>query len=134
MASLKSVHARHDDVEQDDIRPLFLHDAQAILTIVCGKNVHASSLDAPLNNLDIDRLVVDDEDSRVFHRRRALGGCVRSGIIPDDNRSGYPIVPSLSATVENAKQKTDSKQGKQDTGSHGLETVAYESGSWRRFR
>ena len=58
------IHARHHDVEQDQIGLLGAGDLDGLETIVGGANVEILGLEPGFQQPNIGRLIINDEDSR----------------------------------------------------------------------
>ncbi len=76
-ADLEAVHARHHDVEQDDVAQPLLADRDRVRAVGRGEDVEIFRGEARLEQLDVGKDVVDDEDAR-GHRFTWLRGNGRS--------------------------------------------------------
>ena len=63
-ADLETVHARHHDVKQNDVRQRLAADIQRIGAVRCGLHREILSRKPRLQQLQIGQHIVDDEDPR----------------------------------------------------------------------
>jgi hypothetical protein len=63
LADLDAIEPRHHDVEQDQVGKLIARGDQRLLAVGCGDDLVALAGEPGLDDLDVGRVVVDDEDA-----------------------------------------------------------------------
>ena len=64
LADLETVHARHHDIEKDDVRRLRVNDFERTRPVICRQNVKILACQLRFQKLDVRQQIIDDEDSR----------------------------------------------------------------------
>src|SRR5690606_29523460 len=67
-ANFDAVHAGHHDIEKDDVGNFASDFGEAFLAVVGGANGHVLALEHALEEVDVDRLIVDHENLRLVRR------------------------------------------------------------------
>jgi len=64
LADLEPAEARHHDVEEDEVRGVRTREIQGRLSAVRHDDIELFGGQCLVDDLDVDRIVVDDEDNQ----------------------------------------------------------------------
>jgi hypothetical protein len=65
LANLNPAHPRHHHIEENDIRHFPCHLIEALLATFGGPHIHILLLQYLLEEVDVNRLVIDHQDFRL---------------------------------------------------------------------